>query len=133
MMDLITNKSLSITLSLLLILNLFVMDSPVSDQRCKCTNNCDGQGFNAKAVSISHGCCSGTQRIPCNFHKDQTQNVPKSFTLFLRLESNKTADTIVGIISETKLHSPKSYCAQQISWVIDRSAPIYLQYIPLLC
>ena len=129
----ITNKSFSITLILLLILILFVMDSPVSDQRCKCTNNCDWQGFNAKAVSISNGCCSWTQIIPCNLHEDQTQNVPKFFTPVLRLESNKTADTIVALISETKINSPKSYCSQQIIRAIDIPAPIYLQYIPLLC
>ena len=133
MMDMITNKSFGITLVVLLILNLIVMDSPVSDQRCKCTNNFDGQGFYAKTVSICYGCCSGTQVILCNLQKDQTQNVPKSFTPVLRLESNKTTDTIVALISETKIHSPNSYCAQQISWAIDISAPIFLHYIPLLC
>lgn len=134
MMNMITHKSFSIALILLLVLNLFLMDSPLSGQRCKCSNNCNGQGFYAKTVSICYGCCSGTQGILCNLQKDQTQDMPKSYTPVFRLERKKSEDIIVALISENiKNNSLKSYCAQQIGKAIARSAPIYLQDLPLLC
>ncbi len=134
MMDMITRKSFSIALILLLVLNLFVMDSSISDQRCKCTNNSDGQGFNAKAVSISHGCCSRTQVIPCNLQRDQIQDMPKSFISVLRLERHKPANIIVALTSDIiENHKSKSYSAQHIGRAIAISAPIYLQNFPLLC
>ena len=135
MMDMITRKSLSIALVLFLILKLFAMGSPsLNNRRCKCANNCGRWSLHSKSVSMSNGCCSRTQGFPCHLQKDQTQEVPKSFTPVLKLERKKSEDINVALISENiKNNSLKSYCAQQIGKEIVRSAPIYLKDLPLLC
>lgn len=135
----VTRKIFSVVLALLLSISFFSNSMATQDG---CIGDCCKDSYmlglqenaQAKLRSPIHWSCSGTHGNPCDLENCRTLDISDSSTLLVRMEP-RNPNSIIIIVNDTisNTHLLKGSEGYLHIRVKNRSRPIYLQNLSLLC
>ncbi len=134
----ITRKTFQIVIVVLFSLSLFstgaVANSGCEKACCMTVVKYDhGQVAGTNTASMSHGCCSKTNDIPCELEKGKDYKIIDANILNTRLEDDHTFIVIITNHYPYNNYSSNHFSQELFTEASARSAPIYLQNLSLIC